>query len=126
MSENRLCATCEDIISKGPNEIGQKKEHHTNDKAFLQAVEQGCYVCTWAWRNYTSLARHSRRSSHIVHHTTYKWEDAYNHIRICDLLESALMIVVYDTADKILSAVLIWLLEPAIEGEHFSNSGIVN
>ena len=126
MSGNRLCARCEDIISKGPKEINQDKEHHSNDKAFVQAAKQGCYVCTWTWRKHISTALHSRRSSPIIRHTVYKWKDTYYNNRICNLLESALWIIVYGTADEILSAVVFWLLEPAIEGEHVPNAGIVN
>jgi hypothetical protein len=76
MSGNKLCAKCEDIISIGPPENTswpwKRAEHHADSRAFLRAVEQGCYICTWSWRRYSMPSYDGPQTTHTVHHTTYE------------------------------------------------------
>ena len=87
MSGNRLCAKCQEIISKGPDKSVQENDHHSNNKALLQAVEQDCYVCSWTLRDYRSRSSNRRQKPHIVHHTTYMWENKRIRYRASDVLE---------------------------------------
>jgi len=49
----------------------QRKLHHADSAAFFRAVEEGCYICNWAWRNYKWLHPQVHRASNPVRHTEY-------------------------------------------------------
>jgi hypothetical protein len=120
MSKNRLCARCQDIISNGPDKLDQEEEHHTNDKTFAQAVEQGCYICSWSLRDQRLGGSDGCQKTHVVRHTTYQWKNLLSWDRISDVLEFELWITVYNTADSDTTPTTFWLFEPAVEGERFS------
>jgi hypothetical protein len=120
MSGNRLCVKCQEIISKEPDKSGQQNDHHSDNKAFLQAVEQNCYVCSWTLRDFKSRVSGERQKPRILHSTTYKWIDVFIESRTCDILESEVWISAYDTADILTSTTSFWLLKPAIGGKCLS------
>lgn len=120
MSGNRLCAKCQEIISKVPDKSVQENDHHSNNKALLQAVEQNCYVCSWTLRDYRSRRSNRRQKPHIAHHTTYMWENKRIRYRASDVLEFELYINIYATEDKLSTVTSFWPLEPAIRGKYFS------
>jgi len=71
MSKNRLCARCQEILSEGP--VKQERDHFSNGEAFLQAAEQGCYICSWTLNNYKWHPVRNSRVGNPIHYTTYAW-----------------------------------------------------
>lgn len=71
MSGSRLCDQCQTVLSLGPDDSGEVKEHHATGETFFQAIKQGCYICSWAWRKYDQAKGPTAHSP--VHHTACKW-----------------------------------------------------
>lgn len=122
MYESKLCGTCQEIFSEGANtgDILSLKTHHADRELLFQAVEKGCYVCSWALRDYKWSRSQEHRASQPVHHTVYKWDDYIDEqvMSACDGLQ--LNINVYDALGDHSSTSTFWLLGSMIEGTCYS------
>jgi hypothetical protein len=68
-ADSRLCTRCQSIF-KSENTIEddqQWREHHNNGAGFIEAVESGCYFCTWVWIQFQDIKQEKGPISHTLY-----------------------------------------------------------
>jgi hypothetical protein len=118
MPESRLCERCQEIFSEGADtgDVLSQKAHHADSGSLFQAVEKGCYICSWALRDYRWSRSQEHRASQPVHHTVYKWDDYIDEQVMSDCDGLQLNINVYDVLGGHSSTSTFWLLGSTVEG----------
>ena len=72
MSANSLCTQCQDIFTAGRvGRAPENKQHHADSTGFFRAVEEGCYICSWTWRQCRWQHPQEHGAYDRVHHTEY-------------------------------------------------------
>jgi hypothetical protein len=67
-ADSRLCPKCQAIFTSDHSK-DENVTHHSDGAAFKGAFEQGCYFCTWSWREY------QLRGQWPISHTTYTLQE---------------------------------------------------
>jgi hypothetical protein len=120
MSERRLCARCQEIFSVGiyQDDPWERIEHLADSEAFFRAVEHGCYICSWTWRNHIWSESREHRTFEPVHHTAFLLvslsED--QSVEFTQEGDLGLFIYVYCAEGILESEQKFWLLNSAITG----------
>jgi len=122
MAETRLCAKCQEIISAGidPEAELPRQPHHTTRESFFQAVEQGCYICAWTWREH-SWYKPDHEASAYFQSTKFSWTDQIvqdNQFVKSDGVVLQLRISMHAKGDILLRDSGFWLIESTIKGIH--------